>query len=368
MDENKKKKEYSAGYNSAFDFPDFDSLSRAPQIQPERKEPVREIEAPVITLTEEQSVFDDEVPAENKKSKAFAPVCVLLIIAIIACNIFTVFSVSNATKPSDNSVQSDDGYNEFVNITPKYKTTTYPEGILSNLTKVYAANNDVVGWLYIPGTNVNTPVVQAKNNEKYLRNNFYGTYTGYGQAYADYKCSRTSLNKNLIIYGHNMPAGTHFYDVNRFEDIEWYKSHPTITYYTLNGTYTYLIYTAFYSTVRGKADNGYVFNYIVSKMSDSKFAGFIEQVNQRALYKTAVDLKPSDKIITLSTCSHTYDSMCGTKVDSRLVVIGRLLRSGESADVDTDKVKSNPDYRKPQIYYTNKGKTNPYANAAQWRP
>lgn len=362
------KKQYSTGYNSDFDFPDFDSLSHAPQ----NPVPVKENPSPKQQMIFEQPTQIEEESAveesPKKRSKGFTPVCILLIIAIIACNVFTAFSVSKAAAPSEEPTDTSDGYNEFAEIAPNLKKTTYPKGIQQNLMRAYASNNDVVGWLYIPGTNVNTPILQAKNNEKYLRNNFFGTYTGYGQAYADYKCSRTALNKNTIIYGHNMPAGTHFYDVNRFEDIEWYKSHPTITYTTLTGTYTYLIYTAFYTTVRAKADNGYVFNYIVPNMSNSKFEGFIEQVNQRALYKTAVDLKSTDRIITLSTCSHTYDKLCGTTVDSRLVVIGRLLRSGESDKVDTDKAKSNPNYRKPQIYYTNKGKKNPYANAKQWRP
>ncbi len=376
MDDNKKKNEYSTGYNSAFDFPDFDSLSRTPKKEPVKPSPVK-IDATPISQPAEKPQPKTEPKAESaeaqenptaKKSKAFAPICIALIAAIIVCNIFTVIGFADAATPSNTSTAESDGYNEFSSITPKFKATTYPSGIQKKLARVYAANNDVVGWLYIPGTNVNTPVLQGKTNESYLRSNFYGTNTNYGQAYADCKGSRTALNKNTIIYGHNMPAGTHFYDVNRFEDIEWYKSHPTITYSTLSGTYTYLIYTAFYSTVRAKADNGYVFNYIEPNMSDSSFAGFIDQVNQRALYTTAVDLKATDRIITLSTCNHTYDTLCGQRVDSRLVVIGRLLRSGESTDVDTSKAKSNPDYRKPQVYYDYKGKTNPYKNAVQWRP
>ena len=103
-------------------------------------------------------------------------------------------------------------------------------------------------------------------------------------------------------------------------------------------------------------------------MSDSNFAGFIEQVNQRALYTTGVDLKTTDRIINLSTCNYNYTNAIGRKVDTRLVVIGRLLRSGESAEVNTSKAKENPNYRRPQVWYDYKGKTNPYASSRSWKP
>ena len=50
------------------------------------------------------------------------------------------------------------------------------------------------------------------------------------------------------------------------------------------------------------------------------------------------------------------------------MVVGRLLHEGESEAIDTSLVKDNPDYRRPQIRYNSKGKTNPYKDAARWEP
>ena len=50
------------------------------------------------------------------------------------------------------------------------------------------------------------------------------------------------------------------------------------------------------------------------------------------------------------------------------MVVGRLLHEGESEAIDTSLVKDNPDYRRPQIWYNSKGKTNPYKDAARWEP
>ena len=120
----------------------------------------------------------------------------------------------------------------------------------------------------------------------------------------------------------------------------------------------------FLSATQRKDDNGYLFNYIYPDMSDNNMVGYIEQVKQRMLYETGVSLEPSDKIITLSTCIYDY----GKSVDTRLVVVGRLLHEGESEAIDASLVKDNPDYRRPQVWYNSKGKTNPYKDAARWEP
>ena len=103
-------------------------------------------------------------------------------------------------------------------------------------------------------------------------------------------------------------------------------------------------------------------------MSTSNFSGYIDMLKQYALYTTEAGLKADDKIITLSTCTHVYDSLKSGGVDARLVVVGRLLRNGESESVNTDNVLVNSDYRRPQIWYDKNGKSNPYASSRKWTP
>lgn len=327
---------------------------------------------------EETDVVETQVnesPEEKKGSSntVFGIVCALLVVAIVATSIFSAFNIngflnSAPTEGETPSQESYKGYNVYSQMVPKYKATVYPSGITPDLIKAYSANNDVVGWLYIPGTNINTPVVQTKDNNRYLRNNFYGSNTNYGTAYADYRCKKNTLSTNTVIYGHNMPSGTHFYDVHRYEDIEWYKKHPTITYTTLFGTYNFLICSVFYTTASSKYDGGYIFNYIFPNMGPKSMGGYLQQLTQRSIYNTGIDMKASDRYITLSTCTHSLDSACGADINGRLVVVGRLIRAGETINVDTSKAKSNPDYRRPQIWYTKRGKTNPYAKYSTWKP
>ena len=377
MAENKDKKKYNTGYGgNIFDsFPDFDSLETITKKPVEKKptdtqtKPEPNNETKIETKIEAVPVSKQEKPANIKaKKNIFTLLCAVLIIAIVSSTALAAFNIATGVSTGSAASDNSDAENIYTKMVAKYNDVVYPAGIQQKLTRLYAQTKETVGWLYIPGTSINTPIVQHKDNDFYLTKNFYGSYTRYGCVYADYQCKRNTLSKNTVIYGHDMSCGTAFYDLNRYDDIEWYKKNPVIRYCTLNGNYTFLIYTAFLTTVDSKDDGGYMFNFIEPNMTDSNFAGFIEQVNQRALYTTGVDLKATDKIINLSTCNYTYTNYIGKKVDTRLVVIGRLLRSGESDDVNTSKAKENPNYRRPQVWYDYKGTSNPYSGSRSWKP
>ena len=46
--------------------------------------------------------------------------------------------------------------------------------ILPELKEIYELNHDLVGWITIPGTNVDYPVVQSDDMDFYLHHDFYG--------------------------------------------------------------------------------------------------------------------------------------------------------------------------------------------------
>ena len=255
------------------------------------------------------------------------------------------------------------------------KQTSYPDGILGELKQAYSINNNLVGWLSIPGTELDTAVLQSDDNSKYLKKDFYERYTtetsstNYGNLYLDYRCTTDEISKNMIIHGHTtgksdgIPKQS-FRSLYDFRSKEHFIENPIIKYSSLYKEYTYKICAVFLSTTQPSHDNGYFFNYIYPDMSDNNMVGYIEQVKQRMLYETGVSLEPTDKIITLSTCIYDY----GKSIDTRLVVVARLLHEGESEEIDASLVKDNPDYRRPQVWYNSKGKTNPYKNTTKWEP
>lgn len=370
---NNNKNGYSTGSSDPFDlFDQFDALNSAPtKVQKTESKPAEiikpaepEAEKPVKKTSAEK----EEKKAEPaKKNPLFAIICAVLCAAIVLCGSLSVINIGKVKKAS--LLNGDDSAikNIYTEMSARFDAAVFPAGIQASYIKAFSSNHDLVGWLYIPGTAVNTPIVQSKDNSYYLRHNFFGSNTNYGTAYADSRCSKDTLSSNLVIYGHNMPSGTHFYDVSRYEDIEWYKKHPVIKYSNLTGEYTYLVYAAFYTTAQTKYNGNYFFNYILPTMGPVSLGGYIEQIDERAIYKTGIDANSSDKLITLSTCTHTLDAACGVDLDGRLVVVGRLLRAGESEEVDTSNAKDNPDYLRPLIWYKSTGKKNTHT-VVKWIP
>lgn len=259
-----------------------------------------------------------------------------------------------------------------------YKAETFDGKTISeDLKQAYSINNNLVGWLTIPGTEIDTAVLFKENsNDYYLKYDFYERYTtettgtNYGNLYLDYRCSTTDdVSKNMVIHGHTTGRASGvpkqaFRSLYDYRDMNYFKANPIIKYQTLNREYTYKICAVFLSTTQKSDDNGYMFNYIYPDMSDNNMVGYIEQVKQRMLYETGVSLEPTDKVITLSTCIYDY----GKNVDTRLVVVGRLLHEGESEEIDVSLVKDNPNYRRPQVWYNSRGMANPYKNTQAWLP
>lgn len=244
----------------------------------------------------------------------------------------------------------------WIEIKNKYPDIEFPDGMNPAFSDLYAINSEFAGWISIPDMNINYSVVQAEDNDKYLRRDIYGKYTSYGVPFFDYRCSMRNLSRNTIIYGHNMRHDDKIFGtLEQYRTIDGFKKAPLIGMSTLYGDYTYKIYAVFISNSKPSDDNGRVFNYIFVNAGAERFANYIAEIDKRKLYSTGVDINENDKIITLSTCCYDFE-------DARLVVIGRLLREGESAEIDFSLAADNPNPKFPHAYYKAKRMDNPYKN------
>ena len=99
-------------------------------------------------------------------------------------------------------------------------------------------NDDVVGWVQIPGTVVNFPVYQGETNDTYLRTSAEGTYAIGGQVFLDYENTAPGMvDAQSIIYGHHMLNGTMFKPISDMTNQEFFDGIDTIWYVTENATY-----------------------------------------------------------------------------------------------------------------------------------
>lgn len=117
---------------------------------------------------------------------------------------------------------------------------TEPEESLRDLSPLSRQNSECIGWLCIPNTAVNYPVMHTpRNPQKYLRTNFYGEYSQSGVPFLDYRCSLDG--GNLLIYGHNMKNGTMFGELKSYTDPAFCADHPTIEFQTADGLFRYTV-------------------------------------------------------------------------------------------------------------------------------
>lgn len=250
-------------------------------------------------------------------------------------------------------------------IKAKYPNIKFPEGISARYAELYAQNQEMVGYIKISNTGVNFPVVQAADNDKYLKYNFYNYRSSYGCPFVDYRNNVSdgieNFDSNTTIYGHHMKGGAMFAQLNVYRNLSGYRAAPIIEFNTLTGNYKWKIVSVFITNAYAKDDNGTMFNYTSSLNTQEEFDDFVYQIKWRSMYNIDVDIQPGDKFITLSTCTYEFDN-------ARLVVVGRLVREGEDARVDTSKATVNPSPKYPQAWYDENGIKNPYLGVVPTRP
>lgn len=281
------------------------------------------------------------------------------LIVFIACTAYIVdYAIDNW---KNKQLQS-----ETDNIDHSNTETTVNEDTGDVIQDKYSAllkmNDDFVGKLIIDATGESgINVVQGNDNYKYLNTGFKGENTRYGTLFIDYRNNIKNFDTNTIIYGHNMRDGSQLGALSLYSDIENYKNFPTIKFDTIHKSTEWKIFAAFISNGKSAQDNGYQFPYITPNFSsDEKFLEFIGEVKSRSYYTNeAVDIVPGDKILTISTCDTVFE-------DARFVVMARLVRDGENAEVDTSKAVRNENQRFPQAWYNAKGKSNPFKNAKKF--
>jgi len=191
------------------------------------------------------------------------------------------------------------------------ESPTENEPAQRDLSELFAMNDDFIGWLCIPETDINYPVMHTPDNpEKYLRRNFQGEYSESGVPFLDSRCALDS--DNLIIYGHNMMNGTMFAGLQGYVREDFCKAHPIVEFQTADGCAEYRVFAV--AWVKSN-DEWYKF---VGANSAEDFNSAVDKVIGKALFSISSAPEYGSQILTLSTC---YDSAH----NGRLLVLAAKL-------------------------------------------
>lgn len=204
----------------------------------------------------------------------------------------------------------------------KEKVKLDEDRILPELKEIYALNHDLVGWLYIDGTNIDYPVVQHWNREYYLRRDFYGKDNANGQIILDTGCDPYTPSYNLVISGHHMNSGAMFGKLQQYKDAEFWRAHKVVEFDTLMERKRYVVFAAFYSADYDENEEGFRYSVNIQYKRDAD--EWLKEIHAYQIYYTGIEAEFGDEFITLTTCDHSR------RDDGRFVVVARRIREGET--------------------------------------
>ena len=191
--------------------------------------------------------------------------------------------------------------------------------VLKKYEAVYQKNKKVVGWLSIPDTKIDYPVMQTVNNDYYLDHNFDQEYDKNGSIFLDKDCDPGHPNDNMIIYGHHMKSGKMFGNLNYYAKESYYEEHPYINFDTIYEEGTYQVMYVFRSQIYNEEDIVFKYYKFIDATSEDEFYSNLEEMQAISLYDTGVRAVYGDKLITLSTCDSSANN-------GRFVVVAKKIR------------------------------------------
>ena len=184
--------------------------------------------------------------------------------------------------------------------------------------EVFAQNDDLIGWISIPGTRIDYPVMQTKDDpDFYLKHAFDKSYSNYGVPYAAENCD-ADISDNMVIYGHHMNNGSMFSDLCKYADEDFYREHTIIHFDTLDSFGEYEVVAAFKTVAY--SEDGFKYYHFVNAESAEAFDEYIAQCKALALYDTGVTAEYGDQLITLSTCEYS-------RTNGRMVVVAKKIEA-----------------------------------------
>ncbi|ACV50471.1 sortase, SrtB family [Lancefieldella parvula DSM 20469] len=166
-----------------------------------------------------------------------------------------------------------------------------------------AVNSQVVGWIQIPGSQINYPVYQTTDNEYYLHTNAKGEWSIGGQIFMDYENNPNGLiDQQTILYGHHMRNGSMFQFIGALNDQNTFNKVETIWYVT--PTQTYELEPIFTYHTDEDDDEVRQFNFT----SVDEFRSYLKDRLSRAVSSrsdAAEVISRTEHVLTLFTCNYT---------------------------------------------------------------
>lgn len=237
-----------------------------------------------------------------------------MVLSVLEVVLLVVFVVAfyNVAKTLYDYKKGDDTYNDarataveqIMEVSPDAMQLDPHIGepdIKVDLTKLQEENKDIFGWIYIPKTKINYPLLAPGDDDKYLRHTYKMEYNILGSIFVSQDCGTDFLHQaHSLIYGHNTQNGSMFGDLKEYKKRAYYDEHPIFYILTKDRIYKYRIFSAFTAETSSKV-------YQMTFPTNANFSSWLEDMSKKSETDFGVPIialgDASERIMTLSTCT-----------------------------------------------------------------
>lgn len=258
---------------------------------------------------------------KRKRSRQFFIALTIVFSAMVVFGVFMILSIQTNYRQSRelyNSLEQHLSFSDSFSLNlPEGETFTLPDDVVLPSVDFAALNEinaNVIGWIFLPNTQINYPVVQGEDNTHYLNHLFDGRQNAAGAIFVDSHNSPNFQDRNTIIYGHHMRDGSMFAAIERYRSQYFFEENPWVFLLTPQGNYVIQLVAGYTTNVRSSA-------WFLDFTDDDDVEVWIGERRERSDFVSEAQIRPTDRFVTLSTCSWAFN-------DARYVVVGRLIPLG----------------------------------------
>ena len=244
----------------------------------------------------------------NTKNRIFKILSIFLALLAIVFLILCLPKVKNESKQIGPS-QSGDIQEEQSSL-PTYESPI-------DFKSLQKKNEDIYGWLEIPGTDISYPVLQHKENDEfYLNHDESGKYDVCGTLFTEHVYNKKDFSDPVVaIYGHHLKSGQMFGNLQQYYTDDFDKYNELIIY-TPEEEIHYQVFAAVSFSNRHIL---YYYNGFEDEVMMKEFLSDLNSVRAIGSYvDKTVQVSTDDQLLVLSTCLQG-DRTC------RFLVVGKRI-------------------------------------------
>lgn len=229
----------------------------------------------------------------KEKKKLKLPLKIFLLVCIFVF-LYSVYNIIYWVKSNNDLKELETGV--FAEVVQKIEEENGEVVKTIDFDKLTQINSDVIGWISIENTGINYPILQANDNEYYLKKDLYKKNNSCGSIYLDCNTNKDFSEQNTVVYGHHLTRGGMFTELDKIYNGEL-GNEVYIQIYTLENSYKYQVIASYIAKPSLE---------IVKKNFKNNEK---EQYLENAINKSKIEFKKlenmEENILTLVTCHGT---------------------------------------------------------------